>query len=111
MFQGQPKHSALDHLEGMPPYLMMQLEARLKVRLKAYLKPPEVAYCGITNLPRLINERPYTDDECIELAHHILHRMMEKRINDGRQFDSILECSRKAFAQIMFEHQLGLSRK
>ena len=92
-------HTALDHLEGMPPYMMMQVERRLRVRIKEVLQAdPHPSYGkGL---------RWRNEEEVGILAKWVLHRMMEKRINDGRQFDSILECSRKAFARIMFEHQL-----
>jgi hypothetical protein len=90
----------------MPPYLMMQMEARIAERLKEYRAPESVAFDGITNHPRLVAEREYTDVERTELARWILHRMMYKRMEAGKQFDSILESSRRFFAESMLASAL-----
>ena len=85
-----------DHLAGMPAYLMMQLEARLKTRIREVLLATEVG--TLRSLPG-----PVSRKEQAELAKWMLARLMEKRINDGRQFDSILASSRKAFALAMLQ--------
>lgn len=89
----------IEHLEGLPPYLMMKIVERLKERLKEYAKPGEVGYCWITGLPRLTAERPYTDEERAEIARDILRRMMAQRMRDGKQFDSVLAASKRYFAK------------
>lgn len=68
------------HLEAMPPYTMMLVQARIEKRLEAF---------------------PYTDDERRELSRWILHRMMENRIKAGNEFDSILDASRIYFAKAL----------
>jgi hypothetical protein len=99
MLSSQSKNP-LDYLDGMPPYLMMQMEERLERRIREELglhdeidpTLPCMSYGG----------RLMVFEEGVNgLARHILRRMMEQRINDGRQFDSILECSRRAFATAM----------
>lgn len=82
----------MKHLEGMPPFLMMQMEARLKVRIRQHLGD---TYYSVG--------QDYVDN----LAHWMLHRLMEKRMNDGRQFDSILAASTKAFGHMMINNLRG----
>ena len=96
-----PERNALDHLAGMPPYLMMQMEARLFVRVWDTMNARKSGSAYDSGL------KCRNAEEARELARWCLHRMMEKRINDGRQFDSILEASRKAFAHRMFAQALG----
>jgi|GEM_PF-4407082 len=85
----------LDHLEGVPPFLMMQMEARLKVRIREILNSKEA------------EKSPLATELVDEVAHDILWRMMRQRMRDGKQFDSILEASRNAFAKAMFLQWLG----
>jgi hypothetical protein len=102
--------TALEYLDGMPPMMMMVVEARLMRRLEDYEIPAIVDVFSTDGIKRgEVQEgtRPYTADERATIAHWILHRMMTKRINDGRQFDSILECSRRAFATAMFTQMLS----
>lgn len=83
----------LKHLEGIPPLMMMKIEARLKVRIREHL--------GIDNQPS-----PFLERRVDEMARHILRRLMEKRMNDGRQFDSILAASTKAFGHMLMKNLL-----
>lgn len=96
-------NTSLDHLEGMPPYLMMQMEERIAERLKGYTKRDSRSVFSTEGDYRGEEwfYRPIEDDERAELARHILRRMMFKRMEGGKQFDSILESSRKYFAEAM----------
>lgn len=104
--QPKPK-TALEYLDGMPPMMMMVVEARLKERIRRELGLP---VDNDPSMPCMSYGKGYLfvfEDGVDGVARWILHRMMTKRINDGRQFDSILECSRRAFATAMFAQQLG----
>jgi hypothetical protein len=112
MLSSQTKNP-LDYLDGMPPYLMMQMEERLDRRIREEVGlPPHIGrrspeesdtFLILGDIPEEGEAKvePWTDERVEYTAHWILRRMMEQRINDGRQFDSILECSRRAFATAM----------
>ena len=84
-----------DQLAGMPAYLMMQLEARLQLRVWETMSARPPAHAFTTGL------RCRNWHEAGELARWCLGRMMDKRIAEGRQFDSILESSRRAFSAML----------
>lgn len=88
--------SPIEHLEGLPAYLMMKIAARLNERLKEYMTFDTLS--GEAHRVRFV-PRPYTDAERAELARHILRRMMEQRMRDGKQFDSVLAASKRYFAE------------
>jgi hypothetical protein len=98
MLSSQSKNP-LDYLDGMPPYLMMQMEERLERRIAETIRE----FGKVVDEDRFVGWRwrSLWSMDSDEHARHILRRMMEQRINDGRQFDSILECSRRAFATSM----------
>lgn len=80
-----PDRDPLEHLAGMPAALMCQLEERLKVRIVEELGPtPDVDLCDI--------------------ASDLLRRLIRQRLRDGKQFDSILDASRMAFADMMIRN-------
>lgn len=84
----------LKHIEGMPAYLLMQLEARLSVRIREVY---DVEFPGWKeNFP----------GEVDAMAKLICRRLMEVRINEGKQFDSILAASAKAFGREMLNKVL-----
>lgn len=96
--------SPIHHLDGMPPYLMMKMEERIMERLKEYVTPDwrdifstEGEHVG----QEPCGDRQYTELERAKLARWILHRMMQRRMDAGKQFDSILESSRQYFAEAM----------
>jgi hypothetical protein len=110
MLLAQPKTS-LDYLSGMPPYMMMVVEARLEVRIRESIyESGKISERGEPGRGCMMGMawRSLWAMEADDLATHVLHRMMEKRMNYGRQWDSILEASRKAFAVSMFRQQLGI---
>lgn len=99
-----------DHLAGMPPLLMCRLEERLKVRIReAIYESGEVAERGEPGRGQTMGYAwgSLWAMDADDLALHILHRMMDKRIRDGKQFDSIVESSRKYFAQALFAKALS----
>lgn len=98
--------TALDHLAGLPPILMIEFRERIEKRIKA-------GY--VTNVCRDDHHAVYTDAievdpdnsdiwrmvsdaEAKELSLWMLHQMMHKRIESGKQFDSVLDSSRTYFA-------------
>jgi hypothetical protein len=85
---------------------MMMFEMRLKVRIREQLGLPDD---NDTSQPCLYyaNGRMVLFKEGVDgLARHVLHRMMEQRINEGRKFDSILAASTKAFGHMMMNKLL-----
>lgn len=106
MNQPQPK-SPLDHLAGMPPMLMMLMEERLQVRIReAIYESGTVAERGNPSMMGMAWRNLWAMDSD-KIAKHILRRMMYKRMEAGKQFDSILESSRKYFAEAMMAAALG----
>jgi hypothetical protein len=72
---------ALEHISGLPAFLLLQMETRIIGRLKQESDMPE--------------------DQRAEFARWMVYRMLENRIKDGKQFDSILDSSREYFAKNM----------
>lgn len=106
----KPQKPETDHLAGLPPLLMCQLEERLQTRIRAAIfESGEVAERGAPGRGQMIGYawRSLWAMDAEELSRDILHRMMNKRIRDGKQFDSILEASRKHFAQSLFARAMS----
>lgn len=108
----------LKHLEGMPPFLMMQIEARLKVRIRELLQAEAWRKINLAEMVYLNKDQTIgifegkaissrvDEKEICDFARQMLHWMMEKRINEGKQFDSILAASTKAFGHMMINQVL-----
>lgn len=94
----------MKHLEGLPPYLMMMFEMRLKIRIEQTIYEhgsvvDELGYCGY-------KWRSIWAMDSELLARQMVRWMMEKRINEGKQFDSILAASTKAFGHMLINNVL-----
>lgn len=114
----------MSHISGMPASLMCEIEQRLVKRImddylvskeeefdhpQTFVMKSESDDCFETPIGEVLNDghwRYITEREASILARHILYRMIDKRIRDGRQFDSILESSRKYFATAMILREL-----
>jgi len=96
-----PDDDPFKHLTGMPPALMCEVEQRLTVRIHA----------AILESGTVVSENRFFGWKWRSLgamdsdkhAHDILYRMLRQRMRDGKQFDSILEASRIAFAHLMIQ--------